>query len=51
MNKGINDLFKLIENETSKSSLKRKRRDFDVEKKSRSRMQDDQFSFQPKINK
>ena len=46
MNKGINDLIKLIENETNKEDSKRMKQ----KKRSRQKLYD-QFSFQPKINR
>jgi hypothetical protein len=52
MNKGINDLIKLIEHETSKTGDRRGYTDYsEIEDRSRSRMLNDQFTFQPKINK
>ena len=49
MNKGINDLIRLIERETAKPDSK-KRRD-NQEQRNRRRGEDTQFSFKPKINK
>lgn len=49
MNKGINELFKLIENETSRD--KRRKQKLDGSHSVRSRMPNEQFTFQPKINK
>jgi len=50
MNKGITDLIKLIENQTSKPTPRHRKNESEPYVKSRASMQD-QFSFQPKINK
>jgi len=49
MNKGINDLIKLIEKETSKSGGRRRHNNYQNKRQNKS--SSGKFSFQPKINK
>ena len=49
MNKGINDLIRLIERETAKPDSKQRRDN--QEQRNRRRGEDTKFSFKPKINK
>lgn len=49
MNKGINDLIQLIEKETHKAGKKRKKQYGD--KKANKGNKEENYTFQPKINK